>query len=137
MTIYYDYNDLGEMVQVEEKDRRISGGLKHLSANKVFEYSEGKYNQSGWLISDNIKSPSHYSSYDSMGGVNGILNPADGKRYDSRSAYISAVKAMGLEIIGDDAPKTVSKPKTKDIDWRPAVADTLKKLKSTKKRGKK
>jgi hypothetical protein len=136
MTIYYDYNDFGEMIQVSEKERRVSGGFKHLSESKVLEYSEGKFKESGWLISDTVKAPSHYSSYDSMGGVNGIFNPADGKRYDSRSAYISAVKAKGLEIIGDDAPKTVSRPKVNDIDWRPAVAETLKQLKSTKKRGK-
>lgn len=36
------------------------------------------------------------------GGVNGIVNHADGKRYDSKSAYEKAVKAKGCRVVGND-----------------------------------
>jgi hypothetical protein len=134
MTIYYDYNEEGELIQVSEENRRHGGGLKLLSSKQITEYSEGKFTETGWLICDKVQSPTHYSLNDSLGGVNGVFNPADGKTYDSRSAYINAVKAKGLEIVGTDAP-TTSKPKPKQIDWRPAVAETLKQLKPTNKRG--
>lgn len=37
-------------------------------------------------------------------GVQGVLNHADGKIYDSKSSYYKAVKAAGCEIVGNDAP---------------------------------
>lgn len=36
------------------------------------------------------------------GGVNGIVNHADGKRYDSKSQYERAVRAKGCRIVGND-----------------------------------
>lgn len=36
------------------------------------------------------------------GGVNGMINHADGKRYDSKSQYEKAVRAKGCRIIGND-----------------------------------
>lgn len=38
-------------------------------------------------------------------GVKGVLNPADGKTYDSKSAYYAAIKSSGCEIVGNDAQK--------------------------------
>lgn len=43
-----------------------------------------------------------------------VLNPADGKRYDSKSKYYAAVKAKGCEIVGSDAGKTASPRKVDD-----------------------
>lgn len=34
-----------------------------------------------------------------------LMNHADGKRYDSRSAYYKAVKSAGCEIMGNEKPK--------------------------------
>lgn len=36
-------------------------------------------------------------------GMDATWNPANGRTYDSRSAYYRAVKDVGCEIIGDDA----------------------------------
>ena len=36
------------------------------------------------------------------GGVNGIFNHADKRRYDSKSAYTRAVRAAGCSIVGND-----------------------------------
>lgn len=36
------------------------------------------------------------------GGVNGIVNHADGKRYDSKSQYNRAVIAKGCRVVGND-----------------------------------
>lgn len=35
-------------------------------------------------------------------GVKGVLNHADGKRYDSKSQYERAVRAKGCRIVGND-----------------------------------
>lgn len=59
-------------------------------------------------------------------GMQGVLNPADGKKYDSKSAYYKSVKDQGLEIVGDDAPRERAKPKQNYIDWEQAVSETLK-----------
>lgn len=37
-------------------------------------------------------------------GIKGVLNPADGKTYDSKSAYYKALKESGCHIV-DDAGK--------------------------------
>lgn len=39
---------------------------------------------------------------DLPGGINGMLSHADGKRYDSKSAYERAVKAKGCRVVGND-----------------------------------
>lgn len=52
--------------------------------------------------------------------------PADGKTYDSKSAYKNAVKSKGYEIVGDK--QTPTRPVQKDIDWKGAVAETLNKM---------
>lgn len=47
-----------------------------------------------------------YITSDNIGnGAQGILNPADGKYYDSRSAYYRAVKDAGCVVMGSDAPR--------------------------------
>ena len=57
--------------------------------------------------------------------MNHTLNPADGKMYDSKSAYYRAVKDKGLEIVGNDAPTKPLKPKQAPINWEKAVAETI------------
>ena len=57
-------------------------------------------------------------------GVNGVFCHADGKTYDSKSAYYKAVRAKGCEIIGNEKV-TPKRPEVKDIDWHSAVAETL------------
>jgi hypothetical protein len=43
---------------------------------------------------------------DYINGAGGsIKNMADGKIYDSKSAYYKAVKASGCEVLGSDAPR--------------------------------
>lgn len=135
-TPYYDFTPQGEMIQVCEETRRRAGGLRFLTAERVNAWSEGKYSDAGWLVADDVQGPSHYARSDDL-GINGVLNPADGKRYDSRSAYERAVKAAGCVILGDDAPREKAKPKVKEIDWKPAIAETLKQLSPTKRKGKK
>lgn len=76
---------------------------------------------------------------DNIGGVQGIQSQADGKYYDSKSAYYASLKEKGLEVVGDDAPQT-HKPKVEEIDWKQAVAETLQQSKtklSPTKKGKK
>jgi len=42
------------------------------------------------------------------------LNPANGKRYDSKRAYEKAVRAAGCEIIGNESPKASARPQLDD-----------------------
>ena len=84
---------------------------------------EGFHGALPYLNSDNL-------------GIQGVFNPADGKKYDSKSAYYEAVKAKGL-VINDSTTVTPSKPKLKEINWEKAVAETIKTLSPTKKGKKK
>lgn len=34
--------------------------------------------------------------------LDGVVNPVDGRRYDSKSAYVRAVREAGCEIVGND-----------------------------------
>ena len=131
-TPYYDFTPQGEMIMLTEETRRRAGGLKFLTSERVNAWSEGKYSDAGWLISDHVDGPTHYARSDDL-GINGVLNPADGKRYDSRAAYEKAVKASGCVIMGNDAPTERAAPKIKNIDWKPAIAETLKQLSPTRK----
>lgn len=131
MTVYYDYADDGTIKPVKNRTRQTVG-LKYISERRAFEMSDGKYSKSGWLLSDNVCAPTHYSRSDDL-GTQGILNHADGKRYDSRSAYYKALKQQGMVILGDDAPKTAAKPKESGIDWKKAVKETIDSYKTPKK----
>lgn len=111
-TPYYDFKSSGEMMIVTEESRRRSCGLKYLSADRVKEYSDGKFTEGGWLVSDDVTGPTHFAKTDSL-GIHGVRNPVDGKMYDSRAAYEKAVKAAGCVILGDDAPKELAKAKPK------------------------
>lgn len=84
----------------------------------------------------NFKSP--YVRSDNIGGIQGIQSQADGKYYDSKSAYEASLKAKGMVIVGDDVSIAKPQPKTEEIDWKQAVSETLKTNKfSPTKKGKK
>lgn len=54
---------------------------------------------------------SAYVQSDSLGeGVQGVFNPVNGKKYDSKSSYYRAVKDAGCVILGNDAPKEAKGP---------------------------
>lgn len=77
------------------------------------------------LPEQEFHAPRFYVISDDM-GINGVLNPVDGKKYDSKSSYEKAVKAAGCVIMGNDAPKERATPKQEKIDWENAVAETIK-----------
>lgn len=104
----YKLNEDGDIVETDE-----------VFTNGRWRMIDGKMVRVG----DGTRGPVHYGSDDL--GIQGVLNPADGKRYDSKSEYYKAVKAKGLEIVGNDAPITRGIPKTKSINWEKAVAETL------------
>lgn len=106
----YKLNEDGEIVETSEV---FKTGRWRMIDGKLVRVGEGS------------RGPVHYAGSDDL-GTKGVFNPADGKTYDSRSEYYSAVKAKGLAIMGDDAPTTPSKPKTKTVNWEKAVAETLK-----------
>lgn len=47
-------------------------------------------------------------------GVNGIINHADGKRYDSKSAFRKATRRAGCYEVGNDV-------KSRDVEWKPPI----------------
>jgi hypothetical protein len=47
--------------------------------------------------------PTPYFTSDNLGAH--LINHADGKRYDSRSAFYKAVKSAGCEVVGNETPK--------------------------------
>jgi hypothetical protein len=75
-----------------------------------------------------LETPSFIVS-DQLGGINGIVNPADGKRYDSKSNYYRAVKAAGCHIIGNEwNNKQFKRPEVRgDFNIRPQFREALQK----------
>jgi hypothetical protein len=58
-----------------------------------------------------------------------VWNPADGKKYDSKSAYYKAVRASGCEVMGSEAPTQASTPNDDGpsiTDYEKSVADAFK-----------
>lgn len=126
---YYEYNEEGTLIPHEYERGDYINNIKGTLPS-------GRYSTiNGFLVRiGNASGPSHYAGSDSLGeGVKGVFNPADGKTYDSRSEYYKAVKAAGCVIMGNNAPKEMAKPKVKNIDWKPAIAETLKQLSPTRK----
>ena len=68
-----------------------------------------------------------YGSDSLSGGVNGILNHADGKRYDSKSQYNRAVVASGCRVVGNDFNnQNLSRTEVRgDFNVRPELAKTV------------
>lgn len=57
-----------------------------------------------------FKAPKIYVTSDDL-GMKGVVNPLDGKKYDSKSRYYQKVKESGCEIAGNDAAFGKAKPK--------------------------
>lgn len=54
--------------------------------------------------------------------MDGVLNHADGRMYDSKSRYTRAVKAAGCEIIGNDkVERRITPPRPVRDDIRRAI----------------
>lgn len=67
------------------------------------------------------------------GGINGILNHADGKRYDSKSQYERAVRARGCRVVGNDWNKTEYRRPSSDqmrgdFNVRPQLKQAIEKV---------
>ncbi|MDB5441093.1 MAG: hypothetical protein JWM33_3520 [Caulobacteraceae bacterium] len=59
-------------------------------------------------------------------GMAETWNPADGRTYDSRSAYERAVKAAGCEIVGNDrAFAEPTAPGHRITNWGPDIARAM------------
>lgn len=115
----YILNEYGEIVETDE-----------VFTNGRYVFVQGKMVRVG----DGRRGPTHYAGSDNLGeGVQGLFNPADGKKYDSKAEYYNAVKAKGCEVVGDE-PIKPSKPKLKEINWEKAVAETLQQMPKPKKK---
>lgn len=125
---YYQYDDEGDLVSHEYKRGDIVSGIKGTLPMGRYSTIDGLLIRIG-----NAIGASHYGGSDSLGhGVKGVFNPADGKTYDSKSAYYNAVKAKGL-VIDDSSTPRPSAPKLNPINWEKAVKETF----SNHKKGKK
>jgi hypothetical protein len=61
-------------------------------------------------------------------GVKGMQSMADGKMYDSKSAYYQSLKEKGCEIVGNDAPRTQRQDIRGDFTTKQEVAEAIKQL---------
>lgn len=129
---YYQYDDEGDLVPHEYSKGDIVKGIKSSLPMGRYVTVDGLLIRSG-----DASGPSHYSGSDSLGeGVKGVFNPADGKTYDSKSAYYNAIKAKGL-VIDDRATPSPSSPKLNPINWEKAVKQSINQLSPTRKGKKK
>ena len=53
-----------------------------------------------------------------------VVNPADGKRYDSKRAYEKAVRAKGCVIVGNESQDHLARNKSKPPPVRPDLIRT-------------
>lgn len=58
-------------------------------------------------------------------GIQGVVNPADGKKYDSKSAYYKSVKDAGCHIVGADAGKKPPKAYDGDHNVRKELKEAI------------
>jgi hypothetical protein len=129
---YYEYDDEGDLVQREYTKGDIVAGVKGTLPSGRYVTVDDCLVRIG-----NASGPSHYSNTDSLGqGTQGVFNPADGKTYDSKSAYYNAVKAKGL-VIDDSTQLRQPALKLNEINWEKSVKETLNKLSPTRKGKKK
>ena len=89
------------------------------------EYTKEYLNKRALQATD----PFHGYGSDTMpGGVNGTLNHADGKRYDSKSEYHKAVKAKGCVVVGNDLNNKQFKREIRgDFNVRPQFKEAVQK----------
>lgn len=57
--------------------------------------------------------------------TDGVLNPATGKKYDSKSEYYRDTKAAGCEIMGNDAPTESKREMRGNFDCRRELAQAI------------
>lgn len=76
-----------------------------------------------------------FSGYgsDGLGGVEGILNHADGKRYDSKSNYHRALREKGCRVVGNDWNNSSYKTPLErgvrgDFNVRPQLREAVQKV---------
>lgn len=56
----------------------------------------------GVLVEKHLAAPLNKSAYVRTDGMDAILSHADGRMYDSKSAYYASVRRSGAEIVGND-----------------------------------
>lgn len=98
-------------------------------SDKAVDYFYKNRSEFSPRVAENTSTRNVYTTNMISDGMDATFCPADGKVYDSRSGYYAAVKNKGLEIVGNDAPTERASPATKEIDWRPEVAQAIKQLK--------
>ena len=122
---YYEFDEEGEFIPHEYTPGNILEGTRSTLPPGKYVIHEGKQIRVG-----NAQLPLNYGGSDVL-SFEGVRNPVDGKMYDSKSKYYRAVKDSGCEIMGNDAPKERVIPKTEQIDWKSAVAESIRELKSS------
>lgn len=110
MRTYYEYNDFGELVEVK-CETLPSGRYKTIDDKWPVRVGRGR-------------NPSHFSGSDDL-GVQGVLNPVNGKIYDSRSQYTRDVNASGHVIMGTDAKVEQRQEIKGNYDCRADVAKAI------------
>lgn len=60
--------------------------------------------------------------------LDGVLNPCDGKRYDSKGAYYRAVKDHGCVIVGNEAEKMMQAPSARSDVKSEEIIDAMRKV---------
>ena len=61
-------------------------------------------------------------------GMDPIMNHANGRMYDSRSAYERGVKDAGCVIVGDDMPTSPKVPEYNDRDLMQDIKTSIEKV---------
>ncbi len=76
------------------------------------------------LYLGNTKGAGFYVISDDL-GIKGVINPVNGKQYDSKSQYYKTVKQAGMIVVGNDAKTETRREIAGDYDCRKDIAQAI------------
>ena len=108
----------GEWAKKHGIDTKITNALQDGTIESI-KHEEVKATRSVQIIGDYIN-----------GAGGSVKNMADGKVYDSKSAYYKAVKAAGCVVMGNDAPKQAKEAEYKinERELKQDIANSIQQL---------
>jgi hypothetical protein len=91
--------------------------------------------RNGELVEKHLAAPRNQSAYVRTDGMDPILSHADGRMYDSKSAYYASVKRSGSEIVGNDTSIFRERQEYRPEGVEQSIKQAIQQLSSGERRG--
>lgn len=89
----------------------------------------------GVLVEKHLAAPLNQSAYVRTDGMDPILSHADGRMYDSKSAYYASVRRAGAEIVGNDTSILRERSEYRPEGVERSIKQAIEQLSSGERRG--